>query len=107
MSKTPLQSALMVCIFFVRHSDNYLIGLQASPRHLLSLAALGGDEEASAKSVRNSSTFERSLAKAENANLLRILGARKRCWECYVCCIFATNEESSKAGLMSLGNSLA
>ena len=51
------------CIFFDRHSDNDLIGLQVSPRHLLLLVAPGRVEEASAKSVRNSSTFERSLAK--------------------------------------------
>jgi hypothetical protein len=69
MSKTPLQSALMVCIFFVRHSDNYLIGLQASPRHLLSLAALGGDEEASAKSVRNSFNVRTEPGKSREREL--------------------------------------
>ena len=67
------------CIFFDHHSDNYLIGLQASPRHLLSLVAPGRDEEVSAKSVRNSSTFEWSLAKqTENTTLPRVLGAEKR-----------------------------
>jgi hypothetical protein len=67
----------------------------------------GRDEEASAQSVRSSSTLERNLAKANREHdMLGVLGAGKRPRECRVCYIFATHEQSSKAGLNVSGNSL-
>jgi len=80
-----------------------------SPRHLLSLVAPGRDEEASAKSVRyffNNVRTESGEANREYG-MPTVLGAGKRPGNAVFALHFATNEQSSEAGLMSLAISLA